>query len=292
MSTSSLAAGSALSAVTAAAFVIPAAWPLVAEMFEDQCDPEAILDSAKKWWGIRDDLSDARNTVRSTVAGLTPEEWKGEDRAAFERKMEDYEAQIAFEMAMATVVAVAMFILAAMLFILIALMVIIAAVMLWNMAYVLLAMAGLFTVAAAEATASQAAVTCFTYLDRLDTLEERIAKGLAGLVGAVMAVDVGGQLFKGNDKVLGDLLHGALDSVDNLLSGTLSRLERDLNKALMNGTKWPFEKFGFTPRALPRTAGAWGNATTWGGDLSLTPGNISDNLRDRLGDYDDGRWNR
>ncbi|MCO6009717.1 hypothetical protein NE236_32575 [Actinoallomurus purpureus] len=264
----------------------------MAEMFEDQCDPEAILDTAKKWWGIRDDLSDARNTVRSTVAGLTPEEWTGEDRAAFERKMGDYEAQIVFEMTMATVVAVAMFILAAMLLILIALMVIIAAVMVWNMAYVLLAMAGLFTVAAAEAAASQTAVTCFTYLDRLDTVEERIAKGLAGLVGAVMAVDVGGQLFKGNDKVLGDLLHGALDSADNILSGTLSRLERDLDKALMNGGTWPFKKLGFTPRAFPRTAGAWGNATTWAGDLSSTGGNISGNLRSRVGDYDDGQWNR
>jgi hypothetical protein len=170
-------------------------------------------------------------------------------------------------------------------------MVIIAVIMLCYMGYVLATMAGVVTAVAtpaAEAAASQAAVSCFNALDRLDTTEEKIAIALAATIGAVTAADIGGQMFKGDDSALRDLGKGFVDGIDNILWGSLSRLERDLNKAMMNGAKWPLSKFGFNAPKIPRSAGTWGGTTTWGGATGLTQGNISDNLHGLIGDGNDG----
>jgi hypothetical protein len=288
MSTSSIAAASALTAVTTAAFVIPGAWPLVAEMFEDQCDPEQILAAGLKWFDIVGELDQAKDTTAGLVRNLGQDEWKGKDRDAFDGKMSDYENQILFEQIMAGVVGAAMVILAVMLFILIIVMVVIAVIMLWQLAIVLATMAGIITsvaTPAAIATASEVAVNCFNVLDKVDKVEEKIALGLAALIGASMATDVVGELFNGNDAVLGDLGNAFIDSSDNILWGTLSRIERDLNKSFMNSQKWPLDGLGFSPTKFPRIAGVWGNTTTWAGDTGLSSGNITDTVSSHVPDF-------
>lgn len=286
MSTSSIVAASSLTAVISAAFVIPGAWPLAAEMFEDQCDPEAILAAGMKWFDMAGQLNEGKTTAEGAVRGVSEQEWKGKDRQAFEHRMDDYGWQINFSMGMAYVVGGAMVALAIMLFLLILIMAVIALVMLWFMAYVLAAMAGVFTLAPAQAAANNAAIQCFNVLDKVDTVEEKVAIALAAAIGATMAVDVGGQMFKGNSAALGDLGNGFLDASDNLLWGSLSRLERDFNKGLMmTGAKWPFTGHGFTVPSVPRAAGPWAGLTTWGGATGVTPGNVTDNVHGHVPDF-------
>lgn len=295
MSTSSMAAAAALAATTGAAFVIPAAWPLVAEMFEDQCDPEAVMAAGLKWLELSGELGAAEGTTRGLAHGLGQDEWKGKDRTAFDHKIDEYGTRITFTKVTAFVVGIAMICLAIMLFLLIVAMVIIAAVMVWHAAVVLLAMAGVITGAGAEAAASAAAVSCFNALDKIDKVEEAVALGLAAAITAMMGVNVGGQLLNGGDSALGDLGRGLLDAGDNVIWGTLSRLERDFNKALMNGAKWPLNKHGFnvpTSRTIAGAGGVWGTGTTVGGATGLSPGNITDNIHGRLPDYNDGKWQR
>lgn len=277
-------AAGALTATTASAFVIPAAWPLVAEMFEDQCDPEAILQAGLTWIQMAGDLGTADSTAKNLIHGLSEEDWKGRHRTAFEASMDQYSTQIGFERAFAYVVGAAMISLAVMLFILIAAMVVIAAIMTFQAAVVTAAMVGVITAPAAEAEASAVAVSCFNALNNIDNVEERISQGLAAAMAAMMAVEIGGEMWNGNDAALGDLGQSLVDVSDNIMWGTLSRLERDLNKAMMNGAKWPFDKLGFTPPNIPRVAGTWGNATTWEGATGLGAGNITDNVHAHVPD--------
>src|SRR6266705_5431769 len=116
MSGSSIAAEGALATVTIAAFLIPAAWPLVAEMFEDQNDPEAIWTAGMKWIDQANELGTASSTGQGIVGAMPQSEWKGKDRTAFEQKMGDYEAQIMFARIFAYVVGAAMLLLAVMIF--------------------------------------------------------------------------------------------------------------------------------------------------------------------------------
>jgi hypothetical protein len=288
MSASSMAAAGALTAVTTAAFVIPGAWPLVAEMFEDQCDPEAIMGAGRDWLDITKELQEARETTEGLVRGLTPDEWKGKDRDAFGEKMSDYETQILFEEIMAGVVGGATVILALMLFFLILVMVVIAVIMLWQLAVVLAVMAGIITAVAepaAIAEASEIALNCFNLLDKIDKVEEKVAIGLAALIGAAMAADIAGELWKGNKDVLGDFGNAVIDSSDNVIWGTLSRLERDLNKGFMNGQKWPLDKLGFKVPQFPEWASRWGNVTTWAGATGVSSGNVSDTASQHVPDF-------
>ncbi|HEU5157520.1 MAG TPA: hypothetical protein VFU43_11030 [Streptosporangiaceae bacterium] len=285
MSASSIAAAGALSATSAAAFVIPAAWPLVAEMFEDQCDPEAVLQAGLQWIEMAGDLGNADSTAKDLIHALPPEHWTGEDRQAFEAKMNEYSWQITFEQAYAYVVGAAMICLAVMLFLLIAAMVIIAAIMAWHAVVVGAAMVGLITAPAAVAEANAVAVQCFNTLDKIDNVEEAVARGLAGAIAAMMAVEVGAEMWNGNSAALGDLGGSLVDASDNIMWGTLSRLERDFNKSLMNGGKWPSNRLGFQTPQPARTAGTWGNATTWGSATGTTPGNITDTVHAQVPDF-------
>jgi hypothetical protein len=112
-----------------------------------------------------------------------------------------------------------------------------------------------------------------------------------------MAVDVVGQAIKGNSDIWGTLGRGLVDSIDNIIWGTLSRMERDLNKSFMSGKKWPMfsgplDRLGFTPRVFPRTAGVTANTVNTGSVTGLTSGNVFDNLFHWIGDYNDGKFNR
>ncbi len=285
MSTSSMVAASALSAATASAFVIPAAWPLVAEMFEDQCDPEAILQAGLEWFQMADDLGNADSTAKNLIHGLPAEDWTGKDRQAFEGKMNEYSWQITFEQAFAYVVGAAMVCLAVMLFILIAAMAVLAAIMAFHAAVVTAAMVGLVTAPAAMAEASAAAASCFNVLNTIDNVEEGVARGLAAAIAAMMAVEIGAEMWNGNSAALGDLGGSLVDASDNILWGSLSRLERDFNKSLMNGGKWPSNRLGFRTPQPARTAGTWGNATTWTGATGAGAGNITDNVHAHVPDF-------
>jgi uncharacterized membrane protein len=280
-----MAAAGALSAATASAFVIPAAWPLVAEMFEDQCDPESFLQAGLDWIQMAGDLGNADSTAKDLIHGMPAEDWTGKDRQAFEAKMNELSWQITFEQAFAYVVGAAMISLAVMLFILIAAMVVIAAIMAWHALVVGAAMVGVITAPAAMAEANAAAASCFNTLNTIDNVEEAVARGLAGAIAAMMAVEIGAEMWNGNSAALGDLGGSFVDASDNLLWGTLSRLERDLNKSLMNGGKWPSNRLGFQTPQPARTAGTWGNATTWGGATGATSGNITDNAHSHIPDF-------
>lgn len=283
MSNSSLAAASALTTVTTAAFWIPAAWPLVAEMFEDQCDPEAIWAAAQKWWDVGGELDEAGRELSAVVEGFDDEDWKEDGRTNFEQLMDDYSVRITTGMVAARVIAVVMFALALMLWVLIAFMVYIAVVMLWHLRIMVFARTNPVTFATAQAAASTAAVTCFTRLDVLDRREEQAAIGMAGLLGTVMAGGTIAQMIKGNDHAWGDLLNSMKNSGDNMVWGTISRLERDLNKSFVNGQKWPHKKFGFEDKTFPKGAGPAALLPTWGGATGLLPGNITDSVRSWTG---------
>jgi hypothetical protein len=284
MSGSSIAAEAALAATTGAAFVIPAAWPLVAEMFEDQNDPEAILAAGLKWLDMAEKLGQADSTAKGVVQAVPESEWKGKDRKAFESSMDDYSWQITFEQYFGYVVGAATICLAVMLFVLIAVMVVIAAIMVFEAAVVVLAMVGVITGVGAQAAADAMALNCFNVLDKVDTVEEKVAMGLAAGITAMMGVEVVGEMVKGNSDTLGDLGGALVDGADNIVWGTLSRLERDLNKGLMNGAKWPLSNRGFTLPTIPKIAAPWGNVTNGTSVAGWGAGNITDNIHAHVPD--------
>src|SRR5262249_34539631 len=91
-----------------------------------------------------------------------------------------------------------------------------------------------------EAMACEFAESANATLTSMSAAMTVVEHTYAAAITAGIAGDVLGQLLSGNDEVLGDLKQSVIDGFDNVLRGSLSRLERDLTaKAVGTG----FEPF-------------------------------------------------
>ncbi|WP_067794184.1 hypothetical protein [Actinomadura formosensis] len=277
------AAATALTMTQVSAALIPPAWTTSIVMYLNQCDPQALLDAGMKWADNYDQLGNAQGAADNT--NLSKDEWQGRDRDAYDKRIDEYRSQLTGSKQLAFAVGTTMSIVAGLLFLIVAAMVVIAVLIALYALYVAAALAGLFTYPAVLASASAFAIECTEFLESVSGLVGSIAAGGAAVITGAMALDVGWQKAHGNDAALDDFMNGLRDASDNMIWGTISRLERTATAALMKvGGGSPLGKNDPGLR-LPnpignpaRTGGVAGGSGTW------TGGNITDHFAGAAGD--------
>ncbi|GAA1883608.1 hypothetical protein [Actinomadura bangladeshensis] len=277
------AGATALTVTQVAAALIPPAWTTSVVMYLNQCDPQAMLDAGLKWADNYDQLGNAQEAANST--NLPKDEWQGKDRDAYDARIDEYRSQITGSKQLAFAVGSAMTITAALCFLVVVAMVVIAALIALYAVYVAAALAGLFTYPAVLASASAFAIECTSFLESVSGLVASVAAGGAAVITGAMALDIGWQKAHGNDAALDDFKNGLRDASDNMVWGTISRLERTATAALMKvGGGTPL---GRNDPAL-RMPSPVGNPARGGGSLGTsgvwTGGNITDHFAGAAGD--------
>ncbi|MEU2610414.1 hypothetical protein ABZ570_02300 [Micromonospora sp. NPDC007271] len=230
VSSSAAAAKVALVEISIAAAVIPAAWPIAQIVYFNQCDPEALLATAKQWMEIADQLGAARQGLDDAVAAVSPVQWSGEDRTAFGRHVQAYDVQVVGTQVVAVTVAVTLIAVGVVLLCLVIAYAVISTILFGFAVFIAAAAAtvvGAPAAASAEATANSFAASALGVLKTIETAANTIGVGGAAAIGTSLAFDVGVQLGSGNTDVLKDLVQATVDGLDNVAVGFLSKLERD-----------------------------------------------------------------
>lgn len=286
------AAATALTMTQVSAALIPPAWSTSIAMFLNQCDPQAIMDAGLKWADNYDQLGNAQEAANNT--NLPKDEWQGKDRDAYDERIDDYRSQLTGSKQLAFAVSVSMTITAALLFLVVVAMVVIAVLIALYALYVAAALAGVFTYPAVLASASAFAIECTSFLETVSGVVASVAAGGAAVITGAMALEAGWQKAHGNDAAFDDLKQGVWDARDNMLFGTLSRLERTATAALMKvgggtplGKNDPALRMPSPVGNPARTGGATGTSGVW------TGGNITDHIaggREDWNERDEGLY--
>jgi hypothetical protein len=225
-----LAAG-ALVAITAAACVIPDAWPIAGEAYKLQCDPGAMFESGQAWLDSAAKIGEALQAAIDVNNSLGGTGWEGADYTAFTEKTADYIRQMMVAQVFAYTVGIAIIVAAIASFIAIVVLTVMGAVLAIFAACILAAMASvvgfLGPVEALELDASLFAVECEIGLRELDVVTKTTDAVLAGGIGAFLAGDIGIQLAMGNGDVLGDLAQGTVGGLGTITTGLMARVYRD-----------------------------------------------------------------
>lgn len=110
-------------------------------------------------------------------------------------------------------------------------------------------------------------------------------QGARGIITGAMALDIGWQKAHGNDAALDDFKNGLRDASDNMVWGTISRLERTATAALMKvgggtplGRNAPALRMPSPAGNPARSGGSLGTSGVW------TGGNITDHFAGAAGD--------
>jgi uncharacterized membrane protein len=243
----------ALAGTTAAACVIPTAWPIVGMMYTFQCDPDAILTAGRTWSDLAAEFGKTADELGRLATEIPPESWTGGDRTEFDQRISEYRTRFTLAQVLAVTVAVALILMAMLLVVLILLMAVIAAVLLVFEALILACLAGVVSApAAAEifVEADAIALESAELLESSGDVVTGIGQGLAGAISQAMEVDVVGQLFNGDTHLGHDLLQTVLDGSDTVFWGTLARVEQQATGHLM-GAGNPFAVTKGVSDAIP-----------------------------------------
>lgn len=230
VSPAAAAAKIALVEISAAAAVIPAAWPVARIVYFNQCDPQTMMATGGTWLDIYDRLGSARDGLDSAVAGITPQQWSAADRQAFGRHVRAYDVQVVGTQVVAVAVGVTLICVGMVLLCLVVAYTVISTVLLAFATAILAASAtvvGAPVAASIEVTANSFAASALTLLEGIETMAEAVATGGAAAIAAATSFDVGVQLGSGNVDVLKDLVQATVDGLDNVAAGFLSKWERD-----------------------------------------------------------------
>jgi len=225
------AAHDALLATTAAACVIPAAWPVVGAMYGFQCDPGAMVEAGRNWSDMAAQFGKCSDELASLLNSLTSDEWTGTDRDAFDRRIADYNRQFTGGQVLAVAIATALILVGLLLIVLVLLMVAIGVVLGLFAAAILACLAGVVSAPAAAEIFIEAdaiALEAAEMLESCATIIQTTSSITAGIITAAMAVDVTVAAFNGDDHLTHDLLQSVLDSGDTVFWGTLAKVEQDL----------------------------------------------------------------
>jgi hypothetical protein len=232
-----------------AAMIIPAAIPIVPIVMQAQGDAGKLWSGADGWKATIDQLEKAQQKIEELARRVDPSRWEGDDRTAFEGKMDDYSDQIDFAIVMAWSVTVALYILAVLIGVFIYLMFIVTTLLaIFATAIAIAAATVVGTPAAAQlmAQANQFASVCYRVLSVSSTVVERISAGTALVWGAFLGTNMAGQALNGNPAVVTTFCKATLNGADDMLKGSLNYL-------LVKGTS---RGFGANP------------TTSWGTPLS------------------------
>lgn len=244
-------------ASSASALLIPNAWPAVSVIFEGQGDPDQILHAAMDWWKVNDKLGEVMETSQQLRNEPSPEDWTGDDREAYNDKLDSYERRCMWSGMHAAAISMSLYAVMAMLMIFITLMCIVAAIIfalaIWLIYVAASTMGAGF--AAAQAQANIHAGRCYQMLKNVAGLFERIMRtaaavvgGFTGGAGTANVVDGGGL------KALGDIGEGLFHSVDDIVAGSLGKLDQSISAGLMKGRMGGQQFFKWTvpTKSIPR----------------------------------------
>src|SRR5687767_13100159 len=84
-----------------AAMIIPAAIPIVPIVYQAQGDAGKLWSGADGWKAMIDQLEKSQSKIEEIARRVDDSRWEGDDRTAFEGKMDDYSDQIDFAIVMA-----------------------------------------------------------------------------------------------------------------------------------------------------------------------------------------------
>lgn len=230
VSESAAAAKIAMAEISAAAAVIPAAWPIAQIVYFNQCDPQAMMTAAAKWLDMFDQLSMVKNDVDDARGQTTPAQWTGDDRASFEGYVDKYQTQLFMTQMVSITVGTTVMIVSGMLLILIIAYTVLSTILFAFAAFIVAAGAtvvGAPAAASAMVTANTIAVEGGVLLRGLIKVIEGVSTAGAATIGLMLAGNVGARLGTGDVDALGDLLQATVDGTDNVVMGFLSKFERD-----------------------------------------------------------------
>ena len=154
-----LAAG-ALIAITAAACVIPDAWPIAGEAYKMQCDPGAMFEAGQAWLDSAAKIGEALQAAIDVNNSLGGTGWEGADYSAFTDKTADYIRQMMVSQVFSYTVGIAIIIAAITSFIVIVILTIMAAVLAIFAACIVAAMASVVGFARAGGGLSSSTRRC------------------------------------------------------------------------------------------------------------------------------------
>lgn len=251
------------------AVVIPAAIPIIPIAYQAQGNPGKLWRAADGWKEMVDKLEKAQEKIEELTRRVGKSEWAGDDRDAFEAKMDEYSAQLDFAIVMAWSVLIALYVLAVIIAVFIYMMFIIMTLLAIFATAICIAAGTIVGAPAAlqlEAQANQFASMAYRVLNIGATVIEKVSAATAVVWGVFLGTNVLGQLFKGNSDVFATFGKATLNGVDDMLKGALAYL---LTK---------------------RTAGVFGAnpATRWGVPLSsrVAPLTVAEKLAAGLGTAD------
>lgn len=228
----------ALFEATGAAIVIPNAWPLVSVIYEGQGDPAKLWKGGDGWKETIDELESTQRKIEELVRGLTEQQWKGQDRTAFNDRMHDYVNQLDYAILMAWAVAVTLWILSVVIAIFIVLMWVMATILAILATAIIVAYATVVGAPAGADLQAQANVLAGQFYSVLKTMAEYLQYffwACAGVLTGFLAIDVAGQSLKGNKEAASNLKQATANGLDDMIKGTLQYLEQKLTAKLIKG---------------------------------------------------------
>ncbi|XVQ10510.1 hypothetical protein ACQP1W_49750 [Spirillospora sp. CA-255316] len=223
-----------------AAVIIPAAIPIVPITYLAQGNPQQLWDAADGWKETIDELEKAQAKIEELYQRrLSEEEWKGDDRTAFEAKMKELVNQLDAAIVMAWCAAVSLWVLAVLVAAFIYMMFIMCSILAIFAACIAIAASTVVGAPAAlqmEAQANQFAAMFHRVLSIGSETLRNIFHATAAIFGAFMAGNTVGQAVKGNDDLGATWKQSILNSVDDMALGTLAYGEQKLTAKFMGET--------------------------------------------------------
>jgi hypothetical protein len=261
--------------------VIPAAIPINQIVYGAQGDPQKIWDAADGWKETIDELEKAKDEITSLTRGVQESAWEGDDRTAFEERMDEYVQQLNGAIGMAWTVAIALWILAVLIAVFIYLMFLIVTLLGIFAAAISIAAGSIIGAPAAvelEAEANEFAAMAFETLSIGQNVLELTFGTTAGIFASALGLNAAWQWGHGNDDVGGDMKQAFVHSLDDQLKGTLAYVEQKFTGKAMGEV--PVAKWTGLPQAsrlapmtgLERGATGLGAVDTANGGPTLEQG--------------------
>ncbi|WP_433229358.1 hypothetical protein [Actinomadura formosensis] len=260
--------------------VIPAAIPIVPIVYQAQGNPGKLWRAADGWKDMVDQLEKAQQKIEELTRRVSTSAWEGDDRTAFDGKMDDYSDQLDFSIVMAWSVIVALYILAVLIGVFIYLMFIIMTLLAIFATAICIAAGTIVGAPAAlelEAQANQFASMAYKVLNVSSTIIEKISVGAAAVWGVFLGTNMVGQLFNGNSEVFATFGKATMNGADDMLKGALAYLLTKRTSEVFGANPATGLGVPLTSRVAPLTvpeklAATLGTADTLnGGNILATP---------------------
>ncbi|TNY36650.1 hypothetical protein [Thermomonospora catenispora] len=241
------------------AVVIPAAIPIIPLTFQSQGDPATVWEGAGGWKDMIAELEQSQDKIDEyRHTRLSRERWDGKDRDAFDGKMENFQDQIGWSIAVAWVVTACLYVLAVMVGIFIYMLFLIMTLLAIFATAIVIAAGTVVGAPAAlelEATANQFAHMAYTVLNVSAKAIELTSRGVAVLWGGMLAANAIGQWTQGNNRVAATYGNAFVRGLDDTLKGSLAWLNQWAYGKMFGS---PATNWWGKPTEGARTAG-WSN---------------------------------